>query len=297
MVASFWFRFGLGGLSQLSPNRAAKLAYRFFRRPGLTKGYSSDDILKLKEAEVRLSKGEVRETVISGRRIASYHLSAAGPSRGAVLLLHGWSGDARTMAAFPPVLTEAGYDVIALDLPAHGASDGVETDVVDSADAVAAFLAAHALCPDHIIAHSFGGAVASRLAATGALPKSFISISAPTNFALVLSEVADAFALSERAQAIFSQRVAKAIQMDPRELDALAAWRDKPTRILILHSAQDARVSFDHAKHLARAPNARLTAVPDLDHSEIVYAPQTVSAALSHIQQTDGALAPLSEVA
>lgn len=297
MDASFWFRFGVGGLSQVSPNRAAKLAHRFFRRPGLTKGYSSDDVRRLEEAQGLLSQGESQVSVIKGRRIASYHFSAMGPPLGAVLLLHGWSGDSRAMAAFPAVLTDAGYDVVAVDLPAHGSSDGVETDIVDAADVVASFLVTHSLHADHIIAHSFGGAVTSRLATLGVTPHSFTSISAPTNFGLVLAEVSAAFALSHRAEALFSQYVAETIQMDPAELDALSVWRDKATRILTLHAPDDERVSFAHAKHLSQAPNAELIPVQGLNHSEIVYAPGTVSAALSHIQQTDGVFATMPEVA
>lgn len=297
MDASFWFRFGVGGLSQVSPNRAAKLAHRFFRRPGLTKGYSSDDVRRLEEAQVLLSQGESHISVIKGRRIASHHFSAMGRPLGVVLLLHGWSGDSRTMAAFPSVLTAAGYDVVAIDLPAHGSSDGVETDVVDAANVVAAFLVAHSLHIDHIVAHSFGGAVTSRLTMLGVAPHSFTSISAPTNFGLVLAEVSAAFALSHRAEALFSEHVAEAIQMDPAELDALPVWRDMPTRILTLHAPDDERVSFAHAKHLAQAPNAELISVQGLNHSEIIYAPGTVAAALNHIQQTDGVFATMPEVA
>lgn len=162
---------------------------------------------------------------------------------------------------------------------------------------VASFLVTHSLHADHIIAHSFGGAVTSRLATLGVTPHSFTSISAPTNFGLVLAEVSAAFALSHRAEALFSQYVAETIQMDPAELDALSVWRDKATRILTLHAPDDERVSFAHAKHLSQAPNAELIPVQGLNHSEIVYAPGTVSAALSHIQQTDGVFATMPEVA
>jgi len=297
MGAPFWLRFGVGGLSQVSPSRAAKLAHRFFLRPGLTQGYSNEDLRRLEEAEARLSHGERRLDLINGRRIASYRFSAVGPPCGLVLLLHGWSGDSRAMAAFPAALNQAGYDVVAVDLPAHGRSCGVETDVVDAANAIATFLAANALFPDHIIAHSFGGAVASRMAELGVAPLSFTSISAPTNFALVLGEVSAAFALSQRAEALFAEYVANTMQLDPAGLDALSVWKDLPTRILILHSPEDQRVSFAHAGYLAQAPNAELIPAHGLDHCEIIYAPRTVAAALGHIQQSSGVFAPMPEVA
>ena len=65
-------------------------------------------------------------------------------------------------------LVEAGFRVVAFDLPAHGAAAGGETDMIDCAAAVARVMAAqaergHAL--HGVVAHSFGGAIALNLAA------------------------------------------------------------------------------------------------------------------------------------
>ncbi len=287
MSAPIWLKIGVGGLCQVSPNRAAKLAHRFFRRPGLTCGYSSADLRRLEVAKTVLSQGDRLVTEIDGRKVTSYHFAAKTAATGTVLLLHGWSGDSRTMAAFPKALTRAGYDVVAIDLPAHGDSDGVETDLIDAADMVAEYLVKTGVAPDHIIAHSFGGAVATRLADLSVTPRSATSIAAPTNFALVLAEVSSAFGLSEQAEALFTAEVARITTADPTKLDALTIWSDKPTQLLILHSPADERVAFQHATHLAQAPNARLQAMDGLDHCEIVYAPQTVAAALGLIQSVD----------
>ena len=301
MSAPFWLKLGVGGLCQVSPDRAAKLAHRFRRRPGLSRGYSSADLKRLDAAEEVLSRSRRRVTDIRGRTITSYHFNAPDAPRGTVLLLHGWSGDSRAMAAFPRGLVRAGYDVVAIDLPAHGRSDGVETDLIDAAEMAAEHLARTAVLADHIVAHSFGGAVATRLADLGAPPRSLISIAAPTNFALVLAEVSSAFGLSAEAAAIFASEVARTTGADPAQLDALTIWQGLQTRLLILHSPSDERVSFRHAAHLVRAPNARLMAMEGLGHSEIVYAPETVLAALRHIRSVDesrpGAANRLPEVA
>lgn len=108
------------------------------------------------------------------------------------------------MTTFISALILVGYDAVVLGLPAHGGSDGVETNVVEAAVLVGAFLAANGLQPDHVIAHSYGGAVATLLALAGDAPLSFTTISAPTKFALVLSEISAAFNLSGEAERIFS---------------------------------------------------------------------------------------------
>jgi alpha-beta hydrolase superfamily lysophospholipase len=63
---------------------------------------------------------------IEGYRIATY---TWGPKDApAVLLVHGWEGRGSQMGAFVAPLREAGYRVVAFDAPAHGKSDGKQTN-------------------------------------------------------------------------------------------------------------------------------------------------------------------------
>ena len=55
----------------------------------------------------------------------------------AVLLAHGWGGNAAQMRPFVFPLLQAGYRVIAYDQPAHGVSDGKLTGLPDFADVLA----------------------------------------------------------------------------------------------------------------------------------------------------------------
>ena len=73
----------------------------------------------------------------------------------AVLLLHGWEGQASDLAAFPQPLLDKGFGVLALHLPAHGESAGQQTSIPQSARALRAV--GEALGPLHaVIAHSIG---------------------------------------------------------------------------------------------------------------------------------------------
>ncbi len=55
-----------------------------------------------------------------GGRVA-YTAEGAGPG---VLLVHGWDGSPRDMQDIAAALSRAGARVVALDLPAHGFSEG-----------------------------------------------------------------------------------------------------------------------------------------------------------------------------
>src|SRR5919109_344232 len=84
----------------------------------------------------------------------------------AVLLAHGWGGNAAQMRAFVFPLLQAGYRVIAYDQPAHGVSEGKLSGLPDFAD-VFAEVAGHHGQVEAVIAHSLGGAGAALALAWG----------------------------------------------------------------------------------------------------------------------------------
>ena len=73
----------------------------------------------------------------------------------AVLLAHGWGGNAAQMRGFVFPLLQAGYRVIAYDQPAHGVSEGKLTGLPDFAD-VLGEVAAYYGNVQGVIAHSLG---------------------------------------------------------------------------------------------------------------------------------------------
>lgn len=90
----------------------------------------------------------------------------SGPANGTpVLMIHGFAGDHTTFARLGNVLRKAGSQVVALDLPGHGAT-GIE---VTSIDDLSCNLEAFAMdnfgdAPFHLIAHSIGAFPAAMLA-------------------------------------------------------------------------------------------------------------------------------------
>jgi pimeloyl-ACP methyl ester carboxylesterase len=88
--------------------------------------------------------------------IAAWRLGE-GP---AILLAHGWADDHMLWKPLIQALAERGRAIVALDLPGHGNSGGVESGVRSSADAILA--AARALGPiEAVVGHSLGGLAAT----------------------------------------------------------------------------------------------------------------------------------------
>ena len=78
-----------------------------------------------------------------GRHIAMFTWGARSKDAPAVLLAHGWGGNAAQMRAFAFPLLQAGYRVIAYDQPAHGVSEGRLTGLPDFADVFGAVARHH----------------------------------------------------------------------------------------------------------------------------------------------------------
>ncbi|HUJ77166.1 MAG TPA: alpha/beta fold hydrolase, partial [bacterium] len=78
----------------------------------------------------------------------------------AVVLAHGWSGNAAQMTGFIAPLLEAGYRVVAFDQPAHGFSRGRRADLLSFTQALET-VSGHVGQVQGVIAHSLGATAAA----------------------------------------------------------------------------------------------------------------------------------------
>src|SRR5215216_5562000 len=92
-----------------------------------------------------------------GGELAVTTWGSAGP---AVLLMHGWGGARAQMTGFVDPLLFAGYRVVAFDQPAHGASDGKMTNLLEIAPTME-LIAKREGTFHAVIAHSFGTLITS----------------------------------------------------------------------------------------------------------------------------------------
>ena len=77
-----------------------------------------------------------------------------------ILLMHGWGGARAQMTGFVDPLLNAGFHVVAYDQPAHGESDGKQTNVLEIAPTMELMLNQFGKF-DAIISHSFGTLITS----------------------------------------------------------------------------------------------------------------------------------------
>jgi pimeloyl-ACP methyl ester carboxylesterase len=188
----------------------------------------------------------------------------------AVLLIHGWGGRSASFHAFVEPLVGAGYRAVTVDLPAHGASHGRRTTVIECAGA--ALQVGRAVGPlAGIVTHSFGGPVtalawryglrAERVAML-APPRSIWSISVPVGDWLGLPRH-----VSEGMMNRFAHRLG--ITWDELQTDRLVA--DVTAPLLVVHDEDDRKIPWSHGAAVARgAPHGSLRTTTGLGHRDLL---------------------------
>ena len=270
----------------VAPPLAGKAAYYLFcRPPRIAAGDAARARLTEKLGPLRDDAEAIRVDGPDATIQTYLWRTTKSPTRGRVLLIHGWTAEALIMGLFVKPLRDAGFDVVALDLPAHGKSTGRLLNMPIGARAVLSV--ADSLGPfAGIVTHSFGGAIAA-LAVEGGTPINrkidvdrLVLISSPHSIAKTARDFGDGFAFTESLQ----QRLGAEITNHARRpvesilIGNMLATVGKPA--LIVHDTDDERVPFAEAEAIVAASrgHATLMQTKGLGHERIVIMPSTVRA-------------------
>ena len=259
-----WLRWQLGALWAVAPALGFRQAWRVFTTPRR---------LPIKAWEAPALANARRRTVVAETgQVAVYEWGpAAAP---AVLLVHGWEHRASFWRAWVEPLLAAGYRVVALDGPAHGASAGRRVTLTDFGGAVQAVVNAVGEVRA-IVAHSFGAASVAglpvRLPGGAPLPR-LVLISAPEGPRVV----AERFAQFLHLPADLGRRFAAHIEQSTgRPADSFAVAASGPgtgaEQVLVLHDEGDEIIPFAEGRQIVAAwPGAVLHATHGLGHNRIL---------------------------
>ena len=169
-----------------------------------------------------------------------------------ILLTHGWEGRATQMAGFIEPLTSRGYQLIALDAPAHGLSLGQQSNPMKFVETM--FLAEAIFGPFHaIIGHSMGGGCSLYAAAEGLATEKVVSIAGPSSFLRVSKRFADFIGLSKHAKARFIKHVETNVGIPFEKIDLLSRADELTLPTLVVHDRDDQEIPFKDAQQIAHS--------------------------------------------
>lgn len=196
----------------------------------------------------------------------------------AVVLIHGWGGQA---AQFRPVaegLIASGHSVYALDLPGHGSDTQRTSDAFQMGRAVARLVdtlgGAHA-----IVGHSLAAMSLLVAGDTVELPPRVVLIAPLLDATHATATFSDRARLFPWTRARLAARFRRFVGVEWWPRMTQGASIDLGTgEVLLVHDRDDSETPFDTAAALAgRRPNTRLHATDGLGHNRILSDPEVVT--------------------
>ena len=189
----------------------------------------------------------------------------------AVLLAHGWGGNAAQMRAFVFPLLQAGYRVIAYDQPAHGVSEGKLTGLPDFAD-VLAEVAWHYGGAHAFIGHSLGAVAAGLALVKGkAHFEKAVLVSPPADLVGYSRRFARWHWIPEPVRRAMQKAIEERYGILWEDLDVARLAPRLSAQALVIHDREDRHVPWTQGARIARLwPGARLMSTDGLGHGRIL---------------------------
>lgn len=267
-----WVRRGLRLTRWISPAAAAAMADGLFFHPVTAKLRDDERAILAKGRELRID--------VDGAQVVGWTWGA-GP---AVLLVHGWAGHAGQMTALVSAVVEAGFRAIALDMPAHGRSDGRTSSVIHFANAIAA--AHETFGPLHaVIAHSLGAGAATYAIARGLPVDRAVFFAPPGDFEQFWSRFRQGLGITPD---VWSRMQARAEARLGVRFEDILPLRHAPhlsTRLRVFHDEHDREIPLASGESLVAAwPGAELVKTRGLGHMRILKDPALAAQAAAFLK-------------
>lgn len=245
---------GLAG--RIAPHTVARVVrHLLFRpvRPKLPPG-----------ARHPLIRARIEYAIVDGQKVCHYVWGDDGGPR--ALLVHGWGGAAAQMTAFVDPLRQLGFQVIALDFPAHGRSSGASASVKHFASCLTQAAARYGgfRCA---IAHSLGASAVTFALSRGFPCERAVFLGPVTTYRPVWRYSEQLLNLPPEVMPLVIEDAQRWLGLTFDEMEPALLANSMSTPLLVVHDHTDREVAFEDGRRLASSwPNARFIATNDLGH-------------------------------
>jgi pimeloyl-ACP methyl ester carboxylesterase len=166
------------------------------------------------------------------------------PDNKTALLAHGWESRGTQMSGFVPQLLMQGYDVVALDMPAHGHSNGNKSDPIKFAETL--ILAEKKLGKfDIIIGHSMGAGAIGIAVTKGLKSHKLVLISGPSSIENTLKNFSGFIGFNKNSTDYFLKYIGDYVGISPVQIDKNLLQMKSKISTLVIHDENDLEVPFN----------------------------------------------------
>jgi hypothetical protein len=232
-----------------------------------------------------IDEAERFEVTIWGKVVSCYRWGE-GPL---IIFVHGWAGRASQFKTFIPFFTNAGFQVISFDAPAHGLTRGTETTIIDFKNTMLAIEKNYGK-PHAVVAHSLGGAASLFAITEGMNIETLVTLSTPTVGDSIIQEFSQRLgassALREKLKAHIQHRLHR--PFDEFMASHFVKQLKPGLRWLIIHDENDKEAPLDDAFLLKNLyPNATLHMTSGLGHVRILKDEHVIKKSLAFVVGDD----------
>lgn len=197
-----------------------------------------------------------------------------------VLIAHGWISRAAYMIKLIKALHQQGYEVYAVDFPAHGESKGIQLPWTDAVAILREIMNQYG--PFYgVIGHSFGGSMLlNTLNLSGQCsewqldnkPERAVMIASPTHMRYPVTCIARRFKLSGHGYLQLRQLIREQAEIDLNLIRLRHFTTQTPdTHFLCIHGEQDSTIDPKESVLFCKQyKNAHLALLPEADHVSVL---------------------------
>ncbi|HXS17800.1 MAG TPA: alpha/beta fold hydrolase, partial [Polyangiaceae bacterium] len=184
--------------------------------------------------------GRVVGSLVSRGRRVRVRAQGHGP---VVVFVHGWQGHMGQFMTMQDAFVQAGYCAVSFDMPAHGETKGVTSNLIEFSEVLAQ--ACQLVGPVHaVVGHSLGGTALSLALKAGLSIEAAVMVAPLMSFDFALDEFAKYFALGQTARERLARSTEARVGFRRAELD-LSRIERPHDHLLLLHDRKD-KLTFAH---------------------------------------------------
>lgn len=245
----------------VSPQLATKFAYYLFTTP-----------IKYQtpEREIHFETHASKSKLFVPKLNTSIRVFEYGNGTKKALLVHGWSGRGTQLSSIAESLKNLDYTIISFDAPAHGKSEGKQSNMTEFIDCIFELQKKYQYF-DVIIGHSLGGMATLNAISQGVKTQKAISIGAADIIMDIFEGFTESIKLPHKIALRMKNKFERTYNKKITDYDVNTAAKNIYIPTLIIHDTQDLNVPLHCAENIHKnLNNSKLYITKGLGHRKIL---------------------------